>query len=83
MAKRAVTTAATVAIRLYTPILAISDWFTHLAPTLKSLTLAIATFPGTNFCFSLDIWQLQDDNRHGRLLVDGWVVPPSYSELAV
>jgi lysylphosphatidylglycerol synthetase-like protein (DUF2156 family) len=69
--KRATTMAATIAIRLHTPKATISHRLAYFAPALKSLPLAIATFLGTSFCFALDIWQLQDDNRHGKLLSDG------------
>jgi hypothetical protein len=70
VAKGAATTAATVTIHRYAPIAAVSHRLTYFTPTLEDFTLTIATFPRTNFCFSLDIWQLQDDNRHGKLQFD-------------
>jgi hypothetical protein len=83
VAKGAPTTAATVAIHRYTTIAAISHRLPHFPPSLEGLPLAVRTLFGAIFGFALDIWQLQDDNRHGRLRVDVWVVPPSYTELAV
>jgi hypothetical protein len=49
----------------------VTHWLTYLAPALKGLSRAIGTFLRASFAFTLDIWQLEDDNRHGKLRVDG------------
>jgi hypothetical protein len=71
--KGSVAGAAAVTVHLDIPITIVSYGFLDPSPTLKGLTGAITAFLRTIFCFSLDIWQSQDDNRHGELRCDGGV----------
>ena len=65
--------AETVAIRLHAAIAVIPHWLAHLTPALKGYSPTIWTFLRASFAFALDIWQLKDDNPHGKLLWDGGV----------
>ena len=67
------TMATPIAIHLNVAVAIISHRLAHLPPALKGFSLAVRTSLRTSFSFSLDIWQLQDDNRHGKLLFDGGV----------
>jgi hypothetical protein len=60
--KRAVAAAAAITVDLDIAITMVSDWLVDPSPALKGLSGAIPTFLGTNFCFALDHWQLQDDH---------------------
>jgi hypothetical protein len=83
VAKSSAAVAAPIAIHLNIAVAIIPHGLVYLAPALKGFSLAIATFLRASFAFTLDIWQLQDDNRHGRLLVMAVYKLPSYKELAI
>jgi hypothetical protein len=78
VAKSAVTAATPIAMYLYIVDMTVTHWLTYLSPALKGLSWAIGTLLWASFAFELDIWQLQDDNRHGRLRVMAVGELPSY-----
>jgi hypothetical protein len=69
MTKGTPTMTAAIAMRPDTAVTTILDRFGYPTPALEGFTTAIGAFLWSFFCFSLDIWQSQNDNRHGRLLL--------------
>ncbi|MGD2155351.1 MAG: hypothetical protein PVG32_00650, partial [Anaerolineales bacterium] len=61
----------TAAIAMYpdTTVTTIFYRFGYPTPALKGFTTAIGAFLWSFFCFLLDIWQSEYNNRHGRFLL--------------
>jgi hypothetical protein len=82
MSKGVMTGAAAITIYVNIPTAIVPHRFFNLAPALKSFPTTIPTFLGTGFCLPLDNWQLEGDNRHGRLLAMAVSELPSYKKPA-